>query len=527
MSDQNDNDNNDLTRIEDLSEFLHQDDPETDLLFQEDEEDQDQLNDQAYDQEEDQDSPPPLDSISDNEDYLSALESTESMEETDETSSFETPDFNENSEEDYENFHEEEDYTESDYGNFDSDKDSNEEEEMGEEGFEQTQSFSYDSEEDLREDDTDSFQGPEELDDNQYSDEDESYQDNLDNESTEDKALDFQENFPENLEENYQDQADNTAPDHEDHEDHEVQEDLDYPDTDLTPELPALPDTEDVLSSSESYEVLEKEQEALAQGSEVLEDIKSRPREDFSEVKTFQDNMSYGTVATGGSPAFSILIRGIISQDFNDSIIATLNEHGLIGSDEDIIRNSLDLGQLLIPQISEFSAIYLAGKLRKYATEIKIGLAEEIHPSKSYEFDNKGLVTKRSIFQNRDLKYQANENPTKLEDIIVISSSSVQGHQVEQHLGVIKEAKLYDLGDLTQEKFEFEKIDEQLVQVDHELAGPEIYNILAKSLKEQAHKMGANAVLSLSYSLTPVIKEGTNLYHIICTGDAVILSQEN
>lgn len=247
-------------------------------------------------------------------------------------------------------------------------------------------------------------------------------------------------------------------------------------------------------------------------------------RENFKEVQDFGNAISYGKVQSGGNPAFSVMLKGIDTQDF-DSILSILNEHGLIGQNEGIIKQSLELGVLLIAQISEFSAIFLANKLKQYSTDISIGLSEQIHKSKSYDKDNKGLVTKKSIFQNKDKKYIRENNRFKLEDIIVTKNGQIPNTIINEHFGVIALSKVVSFADLTRQDLSYSNDLKDAKLEIHSLA---IYDDLIKELSISAFEKGANAILSVTHSLSSLAEKdehGEVQYQIICSGDAVVVDK--
>lgn len=252
--------------------------------------------------------------------------------------------------------------------------------------------------------------------------------------------------------------------------------------------------------------------------------IPSSPRENFREVVEFGNNISYGKVQSGGNPAFSVMLKGIENDDF-DSILGILNEHGLVGQNENIIRQSLDLGVLLIAQISEFSAIYLAGKLKKYATDINIGLSEQIHKSKSYDKENKGLVTKRSIYQNKDKKFTKERNNFSIEDMVVTINGQIPNTQIKNHIGVVATSRITALSDLTRQDVEY---NDEIQNAKLAIHSNVIYDDLIKELSVIAYEKGANAVLSITYSMSALSQKDENdevQYQIICSGDAVIIDK--
>jgi len=504
MSDQNDNGNDeetkaDLTRVEDLSEFLHQEDPEMDAIFAESDE-----------EEEHDELPPPFDmnaSLDDLEDDESDSFSDSSDDTDEEDNEFdnsfddltesELPDDQENTfatddENDFQSDFEEETEVAIDYSD---DETESEDETLYADGFDEQEDFSTE----------DNFSSSDTLDDqdNFLNDESEEVPSDMpelpgDDETSAELVSEFSEEDSDAFESELEEEVDNS---------------FEEPENEFNEE------TETETIENDFIQPLEEQLSEFDNSLEEISPPPSAPRETFAEVANFANNMSYGTVKVGGNPAFSLLLRGIISEGSHDSILATLNEHGLVGEDENMIKTSLDVGHLLIPQISEYSAVYLAGKLRKYARDVQVGLAEEIHNSKSYDNDSKGLVTKRSIFQNKDLSFKRSESDFNPEDIMTTTQSKFSDAEVSQHLGIISSSGVYELSDLNEQTLEYE---DELENSTLEIGSTEIYNLLLKKLKHSAFKIGANAIIGVNYTLTPIQEGELTKYNVICTGDAVI-----
>ncbi len=442
----------DLTRIEDLSEFLHQEDPETDSLFD--------------------DEPPPIETIGAQLANLDDLDNLEEDEESEDFNNFQ--EFNPNLEVDNDN--EVEDQEDDNFPGLPVEDE--------DDGFPEFESEEIGEVEQLEENE-DNFPdfATEETDDEDYESEEE------------------QDDFPVFEEE----ESDNT--------DFTLQGD-DLETEDLEEEFDAA---QDLIQPIDDEIIFEESQEQISDNS---------PREDFKDIKDFAKNISYGNVQVGGNPAFSILLKDLLSEDVHDSILAILNEHGLVGENEALFKQSMNLGNLLIAQISEYSAVYLASKLRKYCADIQVGLSEDIHPSRSYEIDNKGLVTKRSIFQNKDKKYKKAEHKFSIEDLLISKQHQISGTIIVEHIGVITTTRLVSLGDLTEQTAQLEASGELS---DLKISSTEIYELMIKTLKEQAFEKGANAILSVSHTLNPVLnhqeEDGDLLYQLQCSGDAVIIEK--
>ncbi|MBP9674820.1 MAG: hypothetical protein KBD63_06955 [Bacteriovoracaceae bacterium] len=124
--------------------------------------------------------------------------------------------------------------------------------------------------------------------------------------------------------------------------------------------------------------------------------------EDLSDVKNFAENMTYGKISLGGNPPFSLLIKGITSPHDAKDIEIILKNHGLIPPDqEETFLNSLSRGAVLVSHLSEYSAIYLGHKLRRFNVNIQIGISRDVHPSQQYNDDEKGSVDSHNLEQNK------------------------------------------------------------------------------------------------------------------------------
>lgn len=509
----------DLTRIEDLSEFLHRDDSDLDGLLEtaNDNTGADQSN---SDNEEEESFPPPFEfstnqpnndshdsSINDSNDGFNNGLSDDFANEN--THSFQNPNL------------------------ADSD---GEDSYQDESGPEETFSQDFDTTTDFSNDSSDNFDFPElpstdELEgdigsniesENSFDDQNQFSLESSFEETTENS---FEQN---NLEESSFDQSTNdTSDDLNLSSDNEYNNDNEY-NSDSKSNTDSFSIEEDYsaqVESALSHEASPRSDRSEQQQSQIP------PRENFNEVQNFGNNITYGAVTSGGNPAFSILLKEIYCEEDHETILSVLGEHGLLNGNEEVFRQALKIGVLLIPQISEFSAIYLATKLRKYCLDIQVGPSEQIHPSKSYEKDgNKGLVTKRNIFQNKDKHYKKSLQEFTISDIILTKSSSVPGATIRDHIGVITKTQAISLGDLSKQTITTDIDKNSNERVSEESIGDkQIFEKLNHAITESAFHKGANAILSLSYNIIPTLEKDENddiIYHVICTGDAVVLDKQ-
>ena len=159
-------------------------------------------------------------------------------------------------------------------------------------------------------------------------------------------------------------------------------------------------------------------------------------------------------------------------------------------------------GMLLVPRISEYAAIYLAHKLRRFDIDIQLGLSDEIHPPKHQETPETGIVSKLSLYQNQTHQFNFDDPKLEISQIIVSATSQLEGHQILRYMGVASEHKM---------------IEPHLVEDSESTEIPLYYQELAQKLKAHALKAHSNAVIGLNYQLTPIGRK----YRLTCTGNLV------
>lgn len=439
---------NDLTRIEDLSEFLHQGDDDLDKVLAdiEAEDDSDQKSDEAEVE---------LSSF----DYSTPENPDEAIEENNFEESFD------------DNFE----------ASFEDQADDN-----SNEGFDNNfdDSFeSYDNEEDQN---------------NAWPEDD--YQDqNSQEESSQDDFEDSKDS------ENFEDDHEISFSNEDDPSDEITDQDIPTEEDDDTDDIAEIElsndDNQDIEDTPDQEISME---EVNYEETTPLPDLSTKIQEDLNDVRDFATNSTYGKAAIGGNPPFSILLQGINTEEFEDSILATLNEFGLLEGNEELYRKSLESGQLLIAQIGEFSAITLAGKLRRYCRNIKVALAHEIHKSDSYDHtDQRGLTGPRSILQNKSkhfVKKEFNE-----EDVALSTSPYIPGYKIIHSLGPMQ-------------------INEQIDRSEFDdFSSINLVEYFGESIRKEAYKKGANAVISIHFNIGQKEINGKNYNIIMAHGDFVYL----
>ena len=235
-------------------------------------------------------------------------------------------------------------------------------------------------------------------------------------------------------------------------------------------------------------------------------------------MRDFGKAIEHGAISLGGNPPFSLILKGVrYLEDCND-ILTILREYKLCDEkNEAVFQNSLQNGSLLLSQLSEYAAIYLAHRLRRFDVSIQLGLSEELHPSKNYQNENRGLVSRYSLKQNIDETVDLKNKITDPANVLLSTTSTLEGHSIHRYIKIITCHTLIDEDELKRLHHQ----DETSVGMN------EIYQSLASQLKDDACKLEANAVVGVNYQITPLVGEkdaSSPLYKITCSGNAVLVS---
>ncbi len=231
--------------------------------------------------------------------------------------------------------------------------------------------------------------------------------------------------------------------------------------------------------------------------------------ETFEEIKRFAEESSFSGMGAEGNPSFSVLVRNVkFVEDVND-IIILLKELQLMSDTEEETRKRLTRGHLLVPRISEFAAILLTHKLRRFDIDIQMGLSDEIHPPKHHEAPEAGLSSKHSLHQNQSHNFHFDHPKLEISQVIISATPTLQGYQVIRYLGVASEHRT---------------VPADLVEDESNEEVPRYYQELAQKLRAHAVKAHSNAIVGLNYQLTPIPSEyggSGHKYRLSCTGNLV------
>ncbi|MFZ4713560.1 MAG: hypothetical protein ACOYL6_07610 [Bacteriovoracaceae bacterium] len=273
-------------------------------------------------------------------------------------------------------------------------------------------------------------------------------------------------------------------------------------------------------------------------------------KENFEEIKQFATHLSYGDVTLGGNPPFSIVLKNIQYVEDAEDLLIILKEHGVIkDNNEETFRKSLQRGTLIVSHISEYSAVYLCHKFRRFNLDVLMGLSDEIHPPKTNEeTPNRGLINKKGIKQNYQDHFDINHEKIDLKKIIITTTNLIEAHEIKRYIGVASEhfllgAESFIVDSEKNEREERTLLSSTLQRIrkvkdltkdmnleikEKKPTVKELYDQLGEKIKIQVLKMGGNAMVGVQYQIQSL---SGNEYHtelkykLTCTGTVVWASR--
>lgn len=291
------------------------------------------------------------------------------------------------------------------------------------------------------------------------------------------------------------------------------------------------------------------------------QEIPDQAHERFEDIKSFSEKITYGNFSSEGNPPFSVIIKDIKYHEDVEEICAILLELKIIDTNPTSLESSkmsLTRGQMLVPRLSEYAAIILCHKLRKFDIELLMGLTEELHPPKSYSSNDRGLSSKRTVYNNRKSDFSFTKDETHT-DIRTTTLDNFTDQQIVEYLGIITAVKQITGEELARNNHIEEEIINKFTQqeqknINHlrishenktasrsklvdtifghqqtkeenEIILDKVYSKLIEELKAQASEKNANAIVGINFSITPIsidtyLSHGPK-YQIICTGNMV------
>ncbi len=260
--------------------------------------------------------------------------------------------------------------------------------------------------------------------------------------------------------------------------------------------------------------------------------------ESIGSIKEFSENLTYGKIGIGGNPPHTVMLKNIKYKEDVNFIRQILKDHNLItDKNKSDIETGLTNRNLIISQISEYSAIYLAHKFRRFDLEILTGLSDEVFDSShSKKGTAIGLISKDNLKQNHIDFSNLKKSPYTLESIILTTTPTLENYTIQKYIGVISEHKTLTEKEITVASSADHKFDKNVIQLFSEdgdvslfsIGMKNIYHMLSLELQKKAFNMNGNAVIGITFQMNIANEHELNSnqkgYHINATGNVVLVS---
>src|SRR5690606_4172552 len=109
---------------------------------------------------------------------------------------------------------------------------------------------------------------------------------------------------------------------------------------------------------------------------------------------------------------------------------------------EQSTKASLDRGSMLIPRLSEYAAIILCHKLRRFHLDLLMGLSDEIQNQKSFD---SATITKNSVYGDYGHHLDLAKSHIKVHDVMTTTTTTLEGYEIVHYLGVVSERTTIDM----------------------------------------------------------------------------------
>lgn len=233
------------------------------------------------------------------------------------------------------------------------------------------------------------------------------------------------------------------------------------------------------------------------------------PKENFEDTRSFAEKAVLAEGPAECNPAYSVIARNIRFLEDSEEILSLLKEVGFPEDMRSQFQRQLERGTLLIPRVSEFTAIFICHRLRRFRLDLQMGLSDLLHPPKNGQDVDKGLISRKSLGQNQQHQFLFKGDTEGARHIILSTMPQLDGHTIDRYLGVASEHAFLGA----------EVVENETAEAIHKS-----YDELAQKLKAHALEHKANAVVGINYQLTPMPHEsaiGNYRYKLTCTGNLV------
>lgn len=234
-----------------------------------------------------------------------------------------------------------------------------------------------------------------------------------------------------------------------------------------------------------------------------------------------REAISYSNLELGKGPPYSVLLK--MSHDLKnddketlkEDIFATLRDFNLFSEENlRVYEQSFEKGHILVSQINEYSAIILTHKIKNFPLQISMGLANDIQKPKSYDGEeNKGLSGR----VNNQTEYKSLEEVTG-EIIYLSTGGEIPTNNPKHYLGPIQTMRKLAENELDKVPALNEQTLKQVKKTN------QLFSMVTQDLKDLAMNKGGNSVINIKYQITPTEEKnefGHSLYYLYCFGDLV------
>jgi hypothetical protein len=241
-------------------------------------------------------------------------------------------------------------------------------------------------------------------------------------------------------------------------------------------------------------------------------------KEFIQDIQHFMNQYDIGVIKREGNPPFTLLIEEVKTTNQKNEIKKILRDYKIVPEQEFAeYEKQLDYECLLLTHLSEYSAIFLAEKIRKLKVRLKVGLSGNIRESEHYERDDFGTIGPKQLDQNRESSKNFKEVDLK-EWVLISNHMSVPDYEIVEYLGIGQQSYYFDKKDLLRLKgqstdhiqtaeyltnFFNEHIDQDYLNFKLRFKNElnQIFEGLVTRLRENAEQKGANALLGTQFQI--------------------------
>ena len=168
-----------------------------------------------------------------------------------------------------------------------------------------------------------------------------------------------------------------------------------------------------------------------------LENLITKPSP-LRVLNKFKLNEISSSVKAGGSPAYSLLLTDIQYKDEITDIIKVLKEKNILSeSFEKIIKTTYKTKKLLIPQLSENTAIHLANQFKHLHLKLRFGLSESLLEQSPGLTPRRGNFSPSQIMKYSRKSYQIASNS----EVLFFTEDLGEEYEVLKQGGLIHVSK--------------------------------------------------------------------------------------